>query len=91
MSISAHSLSSPLYLCEVEVLTPVAGQVDIHQCKRNLVSGDGVIVYNNMCVFLNIEGRKMTFKEGSKFCQEKGFSLLNKQTEKDAAVYDFVK
>lgn len=92
VSISVHSIPSPIYLCEVEILSPVAEQIALAQCgaeeEADMV---GIKVINNMCVFIDKERNKVTFKEAENICKKKGMRLLNKETGKDAAVYEFVK
>ena len=90
MSISAHSLSSPLYLCEVEVMSPAADHVALAQCGEGAGQEDGATVYRNTCMLLQAE-HKMNFSEGLEFCQKKGMVLLHNQTELDAPAYEFVK
>ena len=89
MSISAYNLPSPLYLCEVEVLSPAAAQIALAHCGASVEKG--IMVFNNMCLFINEEGKEMTFNEGKNFCEEKGMGLLHKKTENVVPVYKFVK
>ena len=89
MSISAYNLPSPLYLCEVEVLSPATTKIALAQCGASVEKG--VMVFNNMCLFINEEGKEMTFNEGTNFCKYKGMGLLHKQTENIVPVYKFVK
>ena len=87
MSISAHYIPSPLYLCEVEVLSPAVSQIAQSQCGEE----EGIMVFNNMCLFINKEGKMMTFNEGENYCSEKGLGLPHQQSEEDATVYEYVK
>ena len=84
-----YNLPSPLYLCEVEVLSPGAAQIALAQCGASVEKG--LMVFNNMCLFINEEGKEMTFNEGKNFCEEKGMGLLHKKTENIVPVYEFVK
>ena len=86
-----HSIPSPIYLCEVEILSPTAEQIDLVQCGAEEDDMVGIQVINNMCVFIGKERNKVTFKEAENICEKKGMRLLNKETEKEAAVYEFVK
>ena len=90
MSISAHSLSSPLHLCEVEVLSPVADHVDLTQCGEEVGLYEGATVYQNTCMILQAN-QKMNFSDGLSFCQKRGMVLLHNQTENDSLAYEFVK
>jgi hypothetical protein len=71
--------AQPPYLCEVEVLSPGVAQISLAQCGASVERG--VIVFNNMCLFINEEGKEMTFNEGTDLSKEKGMGLLHKKTE----------
>ena len=87
VSISGHYIPSPLYLCEVEVLSPAVSQIAQSQCGEE----EGILVFNNMCLFINKEGKMMPFNEAENYCREKELSLPHQQLEEDAAVYKYVK
>ena len=90
MSISAHSISSPLYLCEVEVLSPVTDHIDLAQCGDEAGQLEDVTVYSNTCMVLQAK-QKMNFSHGLEFCQKKRMAVLHNMTVEDALAYDFVK
>ena len=90
MSISAHSISSPLYLCEVEVLSPVADHIALDQCRDGAGELEDVTVYSNTCMVLQAK-QKMNFSQGLEFCQKKGMAILHNKTAGDALAYQFVK
>ena len=89
VTISSHSMISPLHLCEVEVLTPLAAQVALAQCGEAAVQGGGV-VYHNSCLVLQAQN-KMNYQKGQEFCAEKGMLLLHNHTQADYESYEFVK
>ena len=87
VSISGHYIPSPLYLCEVEVLSPAVSQIAQSQCGEE----EGILVFNNMCLFISKEGEMMTFTEAENYCREKKLSLPHQQLEEDVTVYKYVK
>ena len=90
VSISASSIKSPLYLCEVEVLSPLVEHVALAQCGDGAGQDQGVIVYSNTCLVVQAK-QKMDFIEGQQFCREKGMVLLHNETQADSLAYEFVK
>ena len=90
MSISAPGISSPLYLCEVEVLSPVTDHIDLAQCGDEAGQLEDVTVYSNTCMVLQAK-QKMNFSQGLEFFQKKGMALLHNKTVEDALAYEFVK
>ena len=90
VSIPAHSISSPLYLCELEVLSPVADHIALDQCGDGAGELEDVTVYSNTCMVLQAK-QKMNFSHGLEFCQKKRMAVLHNMTVEDALAYDFVK
>ena len=89
MHISSHSLRSPLYLCEVEVLSPLGDQVALQQCGDHAVQ-EGAIVYSNTCLVVQVDN-KMNYMEGKEFCARKGMFLLHNETQSDYESYEFIR
>ena len=89
VSISSHSLSLSVHLCEVEILSSIDKELDRAQCGDDV--DKGTVLVEGMCLASSKAGVSMSHMEAVNFCEERGLSLLHKQSNEYEKVYDVVK
>ena len=90
VSLSVYSPSSPLYLCEISVLSEAGEVVSPTQCTQQREESRLTQVHANTCLVIQ-DTDKMNFLSSLKMCHDYNMSLIHNSSTKGGLTYNFVR